>query len=121
MSLSLALSIGCVLTVAGWLIALGWQTWLAGTSFVWGLVLQGLIALNDLSYAWNNWQGTLLVIAIIVFSFIFNTVLASRLPLVEGILLILHVAGLFAICKCIVRSVSTNIAETRHLQVFRCG
>jgi len=62
-----------------------------------GTVLQGLIALNDDSYAWENWQGTLLVIAIIVFSVFFNTVLAARLPFIEGVLLVLHVAGLFAV------------------------
>ena len=38
------------------------------TESVQGLVLQGIIALNDPSYAWQNWQGTLLVIAIILFS-----------------------------------------------------
>lgn len=49
------------------------------------------------SYTWDGWRGTLLVIGIVVFSVLFNTVLAARLPFIEGILLILHVAGLFAI------------------------
>ncbi|RMZ85700.1 hypothetical protein DV736_g6551, partial [Chaetothyriales sp. CBS 134916] len=60
-------------------------------------VVQGLIALNNSNYVPKNWHGTLLVVAIILFSVIFNTVLAVRLPLIEGILLVLHVAGLFAI------------------------
>ncbi|KAK4497668.1 hypothetical protein PRZ48_010321 [Zasmidium cellare] len=83
--------------ITGWLIALGWQTWLAGTSFMAATAIQGLISLNMPSYTWDGWRGTLLVIGIVVFSVLFNTVLAARLPFIEGILLILHVAGLFAI------------------------
>ena len=60
-------------------------------------MLQGLIALNQPGYTSENWHGTLLVVGIIIFSVVFNTVLAVRLPLIEGILLVLHVAGLFAI------------------------
>ncbi|KAK0270606.1 hypothetical protein LTS00_016888 [Friedmanniomyces endolithicus] len=35
--------------------------------------------------------------AVVAFAIIFNTVLAVRLPLIEGTVLILHVAGLFAV------------------------
>lgn len=62
-----------------------------------GSVIQGLIVLNVPDYVWHNYHGTLLTIAAIVFSILFNTTLAVRLPLVEGIVLILHLAGLFAI------------------------
>jgi choline transport protein len=62
-----------------------------------GTIIQGLIALNVTDYVWHNWHGTLLTIAVIAFSIIFNTMLASRLPLIEGIVLILHLAGFFAI------------------------
>ncbi len=62
-----------------------------------GTVIQGLIALNVEGYVWHNWHGTLLSIAAISFAIIFNTVLAVQLPLIEGIVLILHFAGFFAI------------------------
>jgi len=62
-----------------------------------GTIIQGLIALNVSDYVWHNWHGTLLTIAAISFSIIFNTALAVQLPLVEGIVLILHLAGFFAI------------------------
>jgi choline transport protein len=62
-----------------------------------GTIIQGLIALNVSDYVWHNWHGTLLTIGAISFSIIFNTVLAVRLPLIEGIVLILHLTGLFAI------------------------
>lgn len=62
-----------------------------------GTIIQGLIALNVTDYEWHNWHGTLLTIAVIAFSIVFNTVLATRLPLIEGTILILHLAGFFAI------------------------
>ena len=53
--------------------------------------------LNHPDYEGQRWHGTLLVIAITLFSIIFNTFLAKRLPFVEVLILILHVCGLFAI------------------------
>ncbi|KAK3068996.1 hypothetical protein LTR53_013018, partial [Teratosphaeriaceae sp. CCFEE 6253] len=84
--------------LVGWLTMMGWQVYLAGICFMVGSVLQGLIVLNNLdTYVFQSWHGTLLTIAVILFVSLFNTLLASRLPLIEGVLLILHVAGLFAI------------------------
>lgn len=82
---------------SGWTIAIGWQVYLAGVCFMAGTVIQGLIALNVQDYVWQPYHGTLLTIAIIVFSIAFNTVLAAQLPLLEGIVLILHLAGILAI------------------------
>lgn len=62
-----------------------------------GSIIQGLIALNVENYVWHAWHGTLLTIAVITFSIVFNTALAVKLPLIEGVVLILHLAGLFAI------------------------
>jgi choline transport protein len=61
------------------------------------IVIQGLIALNVESYVWKAYHGTLLTIAVLAFSIIFNTSMAERLPLLEGVLLILHWVGFFAI------------------------
>ncbi|RMZ75467.1 hypothetical protein DV738_g5440, partial [Chaetothyriales sp. CBS 135597] len=60
-------------------------------------VVQGLISLNNPDYVAKSWHTTLLVVAINLVSVIFNTILAVRLPLIEGILLVLHLAGIFAI------------------------
>ncbi|EXJ56541.1 hypothetical protein A1O7_06885 [Cladophialophora yegresii CBS 114405] len=83
--------------LVGWLAAIGWQVYLAGVAFMVGSVIQGLIALNVEGYVWHAYHGTLLSIAAIVFSIAFNTFLAPHLPLIEGTVLILHLAGLFAI------------------------
>ena len=62
-----------------------------------GTQIQALIILNNDSYVPQRWHGTLLIIAILLFSALFNTFLAQRLHLVEGCILILHICGFFAI------------------------
>lgn len=66
-------------------------------AFLAGTIIQGLIVLNDVNYVFQSWHGTLLVIAITTFSIFFNTFLAKKLPMVEALILILHIVGLFAI------------------------
>ena len=56
-----------------------------------------MIILNNPTYVPEPWHATLLIIALTLFSVFFNTVLAKKLPLVEGLLLVLHVLGVFAI------------------------
>ncbi|KAK5075826.1 hypothetical protein LTR70_009917 [Exophiala xenobiotica] len=73
------------------------RVYLASVAFLVGTIIQGLIALNVPDYAWAPWHGTLLTIAVILFSAIFNTTWASRLPVLEGSVLILHILGFFAI------------------------
>ncbi len=53
--------------------------------------------LNNESYVFERWQGSLLVIAIVAFAVLFNTVLAKRLPMIEGMVLILHLVGFFGV------------------------
>ena len=76
---------------------MGWQTGVAVSAFMAGTVIQGLIVLNDPTYVFERWHGTMLVIAITVFAIIFNTFLAKKLPMVEGMILIIYIIGFFAI------------------------
>ena len=66
-------------------------------AFLAGTIIQGLIILNDPTYIFERWHGTMLVIAITAFAILFNTFLAKKLPMVEGLILIIHIVGLFAI------------------------
>ncbi|RMZ88479.1 hypothetical protein DV736_g4298, partial [Chaetothyriales sp. CBS 134916] len=81
----------------GWLTTIGWQVYLAGICFMSGSIIQGLIALNIQDYVWHAYHGTLLTIAIILFSTAFNTVFAAKLPFIEAVILLLHFCGLFAV------------------------
>lgn len=83
--------------LVGYTSVVGWQIGLASLTFIVGTVIQGLITLNDASYVFERWQGTLLVIAVVAFCIIFNSFLASKLPMVEGTVLIIHVLGFFAV------------------------
>jgi choline transport protein len=56
-----------------------------------------IITLNNPNYISERWHGTLLVIAIATLSIILNTLLARKLPLIEGTILVLHVFGFFAV------------------------
>lgn len=76
---------------------MGWQCAIVSIAYLAGTIIQGLIVLNRPDYDFQRWHGTMLVIAISTFSIIFNTFLAKNLPFVEGLILIIHVIGLFAI------------------------
>ncbi|KAJ0118788.1 hypothetical protein J7T55_013043 [Diaporthe amygdali] len=77
----------------GWVAVLGWQVGLTSLAFLAGTMIQGLLVLNYPEYVFEQWHGTLLVVAITAFCIIFNTVLAKRLPMVEGTILCIHILG----------------------------
>jgi amino acid transporter len=79
--------------MVGWFAVIGWQAAMAASSFACAQQLEGLIALNIESYVIKGWHGTLLSIAVVTFSLIWNTVLVRKLPLLEDIIVILHVIG----------------------------
>ncbi|OAQ98391.1 hypothetical protein LLEC1_05271 [Akanthomyces lecanii] len=81
--------------VVGWLGVLGWQTLVTSIAFQAGTEIQGLLALNYDGYVFERWHGTMFVVAIILFALFFNTLLASRLNLVEGAILVVHIFGFF--------------------------
>ena len=69
-------------------------------AFLIGTVIQALIVLHhpdpdESAYVPEPWHGTLLVIAIILGCFLFNIYLAKQLPAVEGVVFMIHIAGLF--------------------------
>ncbi|KAK3703660.1 hypothetical protein LTR37_014356 [Vermiconidia calcicola] len=82
----------------GWLIAMGWQTFLCGVSYCTAGLILGLAVLNsDGAYQIQSWHTTLLTIAIVTFCTLFNIFLTVRLPLTEAIVLILHIVGVFVV------------------------
>ncbi|ERF74073.1 hypothetical protein EPUS_08121 [Endocarpon pusillum Z07020] len=83
--------------LTGWLCTLGWQTALSSGAFIVGTILQGLITLHVSTYEPQPWHGTLMTMAVGCGVVVFNTCFAKKLPFVEGLLLMLHVVGLFAI------------------------
>jgi amino acid transporter len=62
-----------------------------------GTLIQGLLILNIGTYEPKNWHGSLITLALICICIIFNTILARKLPLVEGIFVFLHILGVVMI------------------------
>ena len=56
-----------------------------------GGLIQALISLDHETYIAERWHQTLLTIAVVVSSVVFNTVLAVKLPLIEGLPVKLHI------------------------------
>lgn len=83
--------------LAGWLCLTGWQASICAIAFLVGNSIQALIILHQDTYGYERWHGSLLTIAIVSGAFIFNTVFAKRLPLIQGLVLVVHICGLFAV------------------------
>jgi choline transport protein len=83
--------------MTGWLSTLSWQAGTASGSFLTGTLIQGWIKLNNPNYEPQNWQGTLLVFAMVLVLFVANIWGARSMPIVNNFLLIVHVFGFFAV------------------------
>jgi choline transport protein len=81
----------------GWTSALGWQCGVASASYLTATMIQGLVVLNNDTYTPTRWQGTLIMIGVLIIATFTNTLGARHLPLLEGIILVLHILGFFCI------------------------
>lgn len=78
--------------------------------------------MNDSSYNPQQWHGTLLVIAMVVFAIVFNVSMAKQLPKVEIVILVVHVVGLFAIIvPLLVMTPSRNSGTVALLEFYNGG
>ncbi|ETI23013.1 hypothetical protein G647_04809 [Cladophialophora carrionii CBS 160.54] len=69
---------------AGWVTMFGWQSVAASAPFLAGTMIQGLIVLNEPSYIYKRWHGTLLYWAVLVLSLAVNVLGIRILPHVEN-------------------------------------
>ncbi|EFQ98516.1 hypothetical protein MGYG_01543 [Nannizzia gypsea CBS 118893] len=107
--------------VTGWVCVLGWHTGIAGCSYTVANMLIGLIAINNPDYQPERWHGTLLIIAIAFMAIIFNTFFAQKLPFIEGVILLVHVFGFFAVLIPLWVLAPLNSAEDVFLNVVDRG
>jgi choline transport protein len=76
---------------------LGNQAGTAGAAYITGTQIQGLVILNYPDYEPKGWHGTLLTTAASAFSMLFNSFLAQKLPLIEGVVVMIHMCSFFGI------------------------
>lgn len=82
----------------GWLAVLGYQVGVTISAFLAAAMIQGLIVLNNLeTYEYKSWHCTLIAMCITICVAFFNVFLANHLPLIEGVILIMHFAGWLSI------------------------
>ena len=81
----------------GWLTLIAWEAGQASVAFLGATIIQGLIILNQPTYAPTRWQGTLLYYAVLACMVFINTFLARWLPKIEGVFLCFHIIGFFAV------------------------
>ena len=83
--------------LTGWLSTLGWQAAASTGTYLGDTIIQSLVVLNDPSYVPTRWQATLILYAVLLLTLFVNTVLIKLLPGIEGVVLIIHVVGFFAV------------------------
>ena len=82
---------------SGWLSAISWQSIIALDSYLVGVIIQGLITINNPDYVATRWQATLLIWASVIGIGAFNVFAAKHLPLAEGIFVSFHILAFFPI------------------------
>lgn len=83
--------------ITGWVTLIGWQATTASSAYLAGTILQSTILMLDINYAPKPYQAMLLGWAVLAFAVTINTVGSKTLAHFEGLILILHVLGFFAI------------------------
>ena len=83
--------------LVGWLAALGWQALIATTAYAASVLILALAALYHPAYLPQNWHQSLLMIGIGCLGTLANTFGAGKLPLLEYVVLAVHIVGFFCI------------------------
>ena len=83
--------------ITGWLVISGWMGILAGSGFLGGQQIAAVATLNNPGYAYARWQVTLIFWLMVIVAILINTVVASVLPKIESMILIIHVLGFLAV------------------------
>ena len=81
----------------GWLVIAGWMSILAGSGYLGGQQIAAVATLNNPDYVYARWQVTLIFWLMIAVAILINTVVASVLPKIESVVLIIHILGFFAV------------------------
>ena len=80
----------------GWLCAFGWQAAMPTVAYVGAQQVLALISVCNRDYVIQGWHGALLTMAIVLSAIFFNTSAIGKLPILEGLAVVLHVFGFFA-------------------------
>ena len=77
----------------GWFSTLGWLACITIVTYTCARQFQSLISLSNPTYVPRPWHQSLISVGITLLATLFNTCMVRRLPLIQGLLLMVHVAG----------------------------
>ena len=85
--------------ITGWLCVLSWATFLGSCGVIIGNVIKYccLVYFPEAPWAISQWFPTILAILFLVFGGLFNVYLARKFPVVESVMLFIHLAGWAAV------------------------
>ncbi|KAF4313593.1 Amino acid/polyamine transporter I [Botryosphaeria dothidea] len=81
----------------GWMSTMSWQAGTASGPFLVGTLIQGCAIVAYPDYVSENWHGTLMVIAVAIIVWFFNVYGAHAMPLLQNLMLIVHIFGFLTI------------------------
>lgn len=82
---------------SGWMSTLGWLASTASSVFVCTTLVESMVAVGRDSFTFPNWQYTLIMLAFLAITIVFNTWGASSLPMLETLSLLAHLIGFFVV------------------------
>ncbi|GAB7366367.1 hypothetical protein MBLNU230_g8165t2 [Neophaeotheca triangularis] len=81
--------------LTGWITTMAWQAGNAIGVFLTGTLVQVIVLVNNSSYAFPAWHGSLLVMSNIVFTVAANIYLSRYIPRVQTLFFVFHVLAFF--------------------------
>lgn len=76
---------------------IGWQATFATACYLTGTMIQGVVVLTHPDYMPAYWHPTMYYWAVVAFAVGINVVGRSVLPRLEGLILVVHILGFFAV------------------------
>lgn len=83
--------------ITGWLTVVGWQSAIASSAYLEGVLIQDFIELVWPAYARQRWHGTLLSYGVLLLCIFVNTVVGKALPRIESVLLVIYLLSFFGV------------------------
>nr|POE85462.1 putative amino-acid permease c74.04 [Quercus suber] len=81
--------------ITGWTTVISWMAAATAVSFFTGTLTQSIVNLDNPDYEGTRWQATLMMWGVLLLAVLVTTVLGRVLPLLEVLLLVLHILGFF--------------------------
>lgn len=81
----------------GFFCVLGWQTSLGAACYAAAQQIVAIIVLANPDIIPTAWQTSLLAWGVLACAIFANTIMFRKLPLIEGVIMIIHVSGFFAV------------------------